>query len=74
MIKDPEAYRRLSEKARWDALRRMTPEESIALGEALLTSELMDLVAPPRRDRPLSLAVALGIPPQLPKERGRSDA
>ena len=43
VIMDLKAYQQLSEKERWEALRRMTPEESIAIGEALLTSEVMNL-------------------------------
>jgi len=61
MIRDPETYRKLSEKERSEALRAMTVEESIALGEALLTSELMDLAEFPDDDHPMSLAIALGI-------------
>ena len=61
MIRDPEAYRKLSEKERTEALRAMTAEESIALGEALLTSEVMDLAEFPDDDHPLCLAIALGI-------------
>ena len=41
MIKNPETYRRQSEAERWEALRQMSAEESIALGEALLSSEIM---------------------------------
>jgi hypothetical protein len=36
MIKNPETYRRQSEAERFEALRQMSAEESIALGEALL--------------------------------------
>ena len=39
----------------------MSVEESIAIGEALLTSELMTLAVFPERERPSSLAIALGI-------------
>ena len=41
----------------------MTIEESIALGEALLTSEIMDLAEFPDDDQPMSLAISLGIKP-----------
>jgi len=63
MITDPEQYRRLPEADRWEALERMTPEESIELGEALLTSEIMDLAEFPDDDRPVCLAVSLGLTP-----------
>jgi hypothetical protein len=62
MIKDREAYRRLCERERWDALRAMTVEQSIAVGEALLTSELMELAEPRHDDHPMSLARSLRIP------------
>jgi hypothetical protein len=64
MITDLEAYRRESERDRWEALRRLTPEESIAVGEALLTSEIMRLAVFPDDDAPRSLAIALGIEPR----------
>jgi len=38
MIKNRAAFDRASEQERWDALAGMTPAESIAIGEALLTS------------------------------------
>jgi hypothetical protein len=41
----------------------MSVEESIAVGEALLTSEIMRLAEFPDDDRPQSLAIALGIHP-----------
>ena len=61
MIKDAEHYARLCEDERWQALRNMSAEESIALGEALLTSEIMDLAVFDDRADPVSLAIALGI-------------
>ncbi|HEY4158174.1 MAG TPA: hypothetical protein VGM29_08755 [Polyangiaceae bacterium] len=61
MIKDLAAYQRLCEKEHWDALSRQTIEESIAVGEALLTSELMDIAVFTDDDRPMSLALSLGI-------------
>jgi hypothetical protein len=61
MIRDQDRYRVSSEAERWEVLRGMTPEESIAIGEALLTSEVMDLAEFPDDDHPLSLAIALGI-------------
>lgn len=61
MIRDPAAYARVSEEERWQALRGMTAEDSIAIGEALLTSDLMRLAVFPDDDHPLSLAIALRI-------------
>lgn len=63
MIRNPEHYRRQADQERWEALRRMTVEESIAIGEALLTSELMRFARPPADDHPRNLASALGIAP-----------
>lgn len=65
MIKNPDEYHRQSERDRWEALQRMSAEESIAVGEALLTSDLMRLAVHPDDDRPLSLAISLGIQPVL---------
>ena len=39
----------------------MSVQDSIAIGEALLTSELMRLAESPDDDRPLSLAIALRL-------------
>ena len=50
-------------------MRRMTPEESIAVGEALLTSEIMKLAVFPDDDEPRSLAIALGIEPRTTRGR-----
>jgi hypothetical protein len=61
MITDLQAYLRLSERERLEALQKMTIEESIAIGEALLTSEIMDLAEFPDDDHPMSLAISLGI-------------
>lgn len=61
MIRNPHACRRAAEAERWDALRRMTAAESIAIGEALLTSDIMRFAVPFGDDRPRSLAIALGI-------------
>lgn len=65
MIRNREAFRRLCERERWDRLARMSVEESIAVGEALLTSELMRVSAFPDDDHPVSLARALGIRPRV---------
>lgn len=61
MIKNPQAYARQSEEEERAALRGMTAEDSIALGEALLTSDLMRLAQFPDDDHPRSLAIALGL-------------
>jgi hypothetical protein len=63
MIRNSQAYARQSEKERWEALRCMSEEESIAIGEALLTSDVMRLAEFPDDDHPLSLAIALGLRP-----------
>ena len=63
MIRNQEEFRREAEFDRWESLRRMSPEESIALGEALLTSEIMNMAEFPDDDHPRSLAIALGIRP-----------
>jgi hypothetical protein len=69
MIRNVDAYRRESERDRWESLQRMTPEESIAVGEALLTSEIMSLAVFPDDDEPRSLAIALGIEPRDARSR-----
>jgi len=63
MIHYPKHYQRRAEQERWDALRRLTVDESIAIGEALLTSDIMRLAEFPADDHPRSLALALGIAP-----------
>jgi hypothetical protein len=63
MIRNPTDYQRQAEQERWEALRRLTVDESIAIGEALLTSEIMRLAEFPADDHPRSLALALGIAP-----------
>ena len=69
MIRNEAAYRRQTEQGAQADLRSMTAEESIAIGEALLTSDLMRVAVFPDDDRPRSLAIALGIDPQ--RARGR---
>ena len=61
VIKKIGAYRRRAERQRWQALRRLRPEDSIAIGEALLTSEIMAFAKSIKRARTKCLAVALGI-------------
>ncbi len=72
MITDSEAYERLCEDERWEALRALTVDQSIALGEALLTSELMDMGSF-AADTPKSLAISLGIS-VLPEKPDRAAA
>ena len=61
MIRNPKHYQRQEEQERFEALRRLTVDESIAIGEALLTSDIMRLAEFPADDHPRSLALALGI-------------
>jgi hypothetical protein len=65
VIRDLEAYRELREEEYWNALSRRSIEESIAVGEALLTSEIMETAVFPDDDHPLTLARSLGIQAQL---------
>lgn len=55
----------LNEKIRdaeyWQTLSRMTIDESIRLGEQLLTSQLMEIAEFSDDDHPMSLARSLGI-------------
>lgn len=64
MIRNPQAYRERDDEERREALRGLSVEESIAIGEALLTSDLMRLAEFPDDDHPRSLAIALGLAPQ----------
>lgn len=70
MIRNREAFAHQAEQSRWDALRQMSAEDSIAIGEALLTSEIMTLAEFPDDDHPQSLAISLGIAPR--PEAGRA--
>jgi hypothetical protein len=72
MITNRAAYDRWCEAERWERLGRMSIDESIALGEALLTSELMDHVTASAH-APLGLAIALGLVARCaPQDRGSS--
>jgi hypothetical protein len=73
MIRNARAYDRESEAERWNALRGMTAEDSIAIGEALLTSDVMRLAEFPDDDHPVSLAVALGLRPDAVTRRAVTD-
>lgn len=65
MIRNPIVHQHAADAERWEALRRMSAAESIAIGEALLTSEIMRFVIPSDDDPPRSLAIALGIAPRV---------
>jgi hypothetical protein len=68
VIKDAAAYARLCEREHWAALQAMSLEESIAVLEALLTSELMQVAVFADDDHPVSLARSLGIPARRLRE------
>jgi hypothetical protein len=70
MITDRGTYQRQAALEDDEALRRMTVEESIAIGEALLTSDVMMLAEFPDDDHPRSLAIALGINAHAPRSLG----
>jgi hypothetical protein len=61
MIRNEISCRRQAEAESRAAVRRLSAAESIAIGEALLTSDIMRLAVFPYHDRPRSLAIALGI-------------
>jgi hypothetical protein len=60
-VEYPDAYARQSEQERRQALRCMSVKDSIAIGGALLTSDLMRLAEFLDDDEPLSLAIALRL-------------
>ncbi len=61
MIKNLPKYKKAREREYWNVLRRLNDKESIALAEALMTSELMKIAYFPDDDHPMSLAISLGI-------------
>lgn len=61
MIRNILAYQELCDDERWAELSRMTAQQSIELAEILLTSEVMNWRASEETERPLSLAVSLGL-------------
>ncbi len=63
MITDRAAYERLCERERWDRLRAMTLDESIAVLEALLSSGLEEIAVFADDDRPMTLARSLRVSP-----------
>ncbi|NDC64259.1 MAG: hypothetical protein EBZ59_09825 [Planctomycetia bacterium] len=70
MISNAETYQRRDEIERSQALQGMSVADSIAVGEALLTSEIMRQAVFTDDDRPRSLAIALGIGPRSARMRG----
>lgn len=72
MIRNPSDYRRDDDQERWQKLRQMSIDDSIVIGEALLTSEIMRLAQFPDDDHPRSLAIALGIAPRPAERRSES--
>lgn len=70
MIKDLKAFRRLREAEDTRALQALTIAQSIAIGEALLTSSIMTMVRP-TRERRLDLARTLGVRPERLQPRPR---
>ncbi len=73
MIKNRAAFDRAAEQEPWDALAGMPPAESIAIGEALLTSDLMRLAVFPDDDHPRSLAGSLGIESSAARKQAGCD-
>jgi len=73
MFTNQASYRRRADQERWHALQQMTAEETIAIGEALLTSELMNLAVFPDDDHPRNLAISLGIASQGPRRESESE-
>jgi len=61
MIRNQSVFDRTSEQERGEALAHMTAADSIAIGEALLTSDIMRMAVFPDDDHPRSLAHSLGI-------------
>jgi len=66
VIRDIQAYERDREAEYWQNLAQMSIEDSIALGETLLMSEMLDPRAFADDDHPLSLAISLGIAQKVP--------
>jgi hypothetical protein len=61
VIRNQQAYAELCEAEYWARISQMTIEESIELGEQLLTSEAVDPGAFPDDDHPMSMDRSLGI-------------
>jgi hypothetical protein len=62
VITDRAAYERLCERERWDRLRTMSMDESVAVLEALLGSGLVEIAVFADDDRPMTLARSLRVP------------
>ena len=61
MIRDIKAYAQIRDAEYWLELSRMSIDDSIRLGEDLLTSQIVDVRAFTDDDHPMSLARSLGI-------------
>jgi hypothetical protein len=61
MIRNEAVYRLQADEEARAVLHRMSVAESIAIGEALRTTDHNPLAVFPEHDRPRSLAIALGI-------------
>lgn len=64
MIRDTKTYTQTRDAEYWAELSRMSIDESIRLGEELLTSEAMEIQVFADDDHPVSLARSLGIAPK----------
>lgn len=60
MLRNADLYRHRARALRWKSIRALSPEESIEVGEALLTSEILRLARFPRR-RHRCFADLLGV-------------
>lgn len=70
VIRNYDAYRRLREEDRWRRLSEMSADDSIAVGEALLTSEIMDRFEFSDDGRPMNFARSLGLRSSLGRPTG----
>jgi hypothetical protein len=70
VIRDYNAYRRFREEGRWRRLSEMSADDSIAVGEALLTSEIMDRFEFQDNGRPVNFARLLGLRSSLGRPTG----
>ena len=69
MIRDFKAYALIREAEYWRDLSHMSIDDSIHLGEALLTSQLMGAYVGGKDTHPMSLARSLGIEPKRKNRR-----
>jgi hypothetical protein len=63
VIRNIKAYQQIRDAEYWRDLSRMSIDDSIRLGEDLLTSQIVDVRAFADDDHPMSLARSLGIAP-----------